>query len=227
MTVERYLQEIEGTYKESFENFKNLLLSYNNKFNLTAITDEKGVYIKHFLDSVVGEALFGKGASVAEIGSGGGFPSIPLKLYRPDLHFTLIESTGKKCVYLNEVVDKLGLDCVKVINARAEDLARQVMHREMYDICVARAVARLNTLTEYCLPFVKIGGKFIAYKGDCKEEIEEALPAVTLLGGKVEDTVEYNLPDGEKRTLVVIKKVKNTPAKYPRGNGKERKNPIK
>ena len=227
MTVENYLEQIRGIYAEKYENFKDLLLLYNNKFNLTAITDEKGIYIKHFLDSVVGESLFDKGANVAEIGSGGGFPSIPLKLYRQDLHFTLIESTGKKCAYLTEVVDKLNLDCVKVINARAEDLAKQVMHREKYDICVARAVARLNTLTEYCLPFVKVGGKFIAYKGDCVEEIEEALPAVTLLGGKIESTYEYSLPDGDKRTLVVIRKVKHTPDKYPRGNGKERKDPIK
>ena len=227
MTVENYLDDIKGKYGEIFENFKDILLLYNNKFNLTAITDEKGIYIKHFLDSVVGERLIERGAGVVEIGSGGGFPSVPLKIIRSDLSFTLIESTGKKCTYLKEVVDKLNLDCVKVINARAEDVAREVMHREKYDICLARAVARLNTLTEYCLPFVKVGGKFIAYKGDCEEELEEALPAVTLLGGRVEKTVKYCLPDGEKRTLVVVRKIKNTPTKFPRGNGKERKDPIK
>ena len=221
------MDEIRGKYFERYEKFKDLLLLYNNKFNLTAITDEKGIYIKHFLDSVVGESLFESKANIVEIGSGGGFPSIPLMLYREDLHFTLVESTGKKCTYLTEVVDKLNLGCAKVINDRAEVIAKEAMHREKYDICTARAVARLNTLAEYCLPFVKVGGKFIAYKGDCEEEIKEALPAVTVLGGKVESKLEYSLPDGEKRTLIVIRKVKNTPPKYPRGNGKERKNPIK
>ncbi|MDE7087097.1 MAG: 16S rRNA (guanine(527)-N(7))-methyltransferase RsmG [Clostridia bacterium] len=226
MDVNLYLEKIEGQYAGKFEEFKNLLLEYNNKFNLTAITDEKEIKIKHFLDSAAGEAFFKENADVVEIGSGGGFPSIPLKILREDLNFTLIESTGKKCGYLQAVVDKLNLHCVKVLNARAEDAARDKIYREKFDVAVARAVARLNTLCEYCLPFVKVGGKFIAYKGGCGEEIKEALNAIKVLGGEIETKEEYELPDGDNRTLIVIKKVAPTPLKYPRGQGKERKCPI-
>ena len=227
MTVDNYIGLIKEKYFLKFEQFKEILLDYNNKFNLTAICDENGIYIKHFLDSVAGESFFGKGANVVEIGSGGGFPSVPLKIVRDDLKFTLVESTGKKCAYLNAVVDKLGFNCVKVENMRAEDAAKKVMHREMYDVAVARAVARLNTLCEYCMPFVKVGGRFIAYKGDCGEELEEAAAAIDVLGGKVEKVEKYRLPDGENRTLVIIKKIAHTPKEYPRGQGKERKCPIK
>ena len=226
MTADIYLKKIEDDYKQRFEEFKNILLDYNNKFNLTAITDEKSIYIKHFCDSAVGEGYFPENSEVVEIGSGGGFPSIPLKILREDLKFTLIESTGKKCAYLNDVVDKLKLNCVQVLNARAEDAGKDKNYREKFDVAVARAVARLNTLSEYCLPLVKVGGRLIAYKGDCGEEIEEALKAVKVLGGEIEKVESYLLPDGEKRTLVVIKKTAHTPVKYPRGQGKERKSPI-
>ncbi len=217
---------ISGEYGEKFENFKNLLLDYNNKFNLTAITDEKEVYIKHFLDSVAGESFLIPNASVVEIGSGGGFPSIPLKIIRDDLQFLLVESTGKKCGYLQTVVDKLNLNGVQVKNARAEDAAREVIYREKFDFAVARAVARLNTLCEYCMPFVRVGGKFIAYKGDAEEEIKEAANAIKILGGELETVQSYELPNSEKRTLIVIKKVAHTPRQYPRGQGKERKAPL-
>lgn len=226
MDLQRYEKIICGELKEKFEAFKNLLLDYNNKFNLTAITDEKDIYIKHFLDCVAGDMFFDKSVSVVEIGSGGGFPSIPLKLLRDDLQFTLVESTGKKCDYLNVVVDKLKLPCVKVINARAEEIARDRKYREKFDVCTARAVARLNTLAEYCLPFVKVGGRFISYKGNCPEEIEEAKKAFEILGGELERVEQYELPNGESRSLVVVKKVKHTPEKYPRGQGKERKSPL-
>lgn len=226
MDCREYNDLICGKYGEKFVNFKDLLLEYNNKFNLTAITDEKDVYIKHFLDSVTGESFFTRNAGVVEIGSGGGFPSVPLKIIRDDLKFTLIESTNKKCGYLQTVVDKLNLKEVKVVNARAEDAARQVIYREKFDFAEARAVARLNTLCEYCMPFVKVGGKFIAYKGDNDEEIAEAANAIKTLGGELERIEKYELPNGEKRALVIIKKVAHTPAKYPRGQGKERKSPI-
>ena len=226
MNLQRYEEILQGEKKERFEAFKNLLLDYNNKFNLTAITDEKDIYIKHFLDCVSGDMFFEECVSVVEIGSGGGFPSIPLKLIRDDLQFTLVESTGKKCEYLKAVVDKLKLDCVQVVNARAEELGKDRKYREKFDVCTARAVARLNTLAEYCLPFVKIGGRFIAYKGNCTEELEEAKKAIDILGGEIETTEKYELPNGESRTLVIIKKVKRTPEKYPRGQGKERKCPL-
>lgn len=226
MDLQRYEEIINGELKERFEAFKNMLLLYNNKFNLTAITDEKDIYIKHFLDCVAGDMYFGECVSVVEIGSGGGFPSVPLKLLRDDLSFTLVESTGKKCEYLKAVVDNLKLSCVQVVNGRAEELGKVQKYREKFDVCTARAVARLNTLAEYCLPFVKLGGRFIAYKGNCTEEIEEAKKAFDILGGETEHVEKYELPNGETRTLVVVKKVKHTPEKYPRGQGKERKNPL-
>ncbi len=221
-----YYEKIIGEYSERFETLRDFLGENNKKFNLTSITDKKEVNIKHFLDSVVGEKYFPLNAAVAEIGSGGGFPSLPLKIVRDDLSFLLIESTGKKCTYLKEAVDKLEMNCVQVLNARAEDAAREVIYREKFDISVARAVARLNTLAEYCMPFVKTGGRFIAYKGDCGDEIKEAEKAFKVLGGEIETIDRYLLPDGDKRTLVIVKKVGPTPRTYPRGQGKERKCPI-
>lgn len=227
MELEKYIGLLNNEYYGKFKDFKNMLLERNRICNLTSICDEKGVFYKHFLDSIAGESLFFKGAHVAEIGSGGGFPSIPLKLVRDDLKFTLIESTGKKCAFLNEVVDKLQLNCVQVRNIRAEDGAHDKNMREKFDICCARAVAQLNTLAEYCLPFVKIGGSFIAYKGDCEEELKAAEKAIKVLGGEIEKVINYDLPEGNgKRTLISIRKVKSSPPLYPRGRGLERKKPL-
>lgn len=215
-----------GELGAKFNEFYEILCNFNQMFNLTAIKERSEIYDKHFLDSVMGEFLFDEGAEAIEIGSGAGFPSIPLKLIRPDLKLTLVESTGKKCEFLRTVVDKLGLNGVKIYNARAEDLAKDDRFREKFDYATARAVARMNTLSEYCIPFVRKGGKFIAYKGDCAEEVEEARSAVAKLGGKTDAVIEYNLKDRGKRGLVVVKKEFETPKKYPRGNGKERKNPL-
>lgn len=226
MDIEKYADLIKGELSSKFEELKALLVDNNKKFNLTAICDDEGIFIKHFLDSVVGESYFKKGAYVAEIGSGGGFPSLPLKLVRDDLKFLLIESTGKKCNHLNEAIERLNLGGMQVFCGRAEDGARDLNYRERFDYAVARAVARLNTLCEYCLPFVKVGGSFIAYKGDCDQEVEEAQKAIKVLGGKLERVEKYELPDGDKRSLVVIKKIAPTPLNYPRGQGKERKSPI-
>lgn len=227
MDVEKIAEIIKNNCSDKFEQFENLLLEYNKKCNLTSITDKKGVFIKHFLDSAAGESLFPLNSKVVEIGSGGGFPSVPLKLIRDDLDFTLIESTGKKCTFLNEVVEKIGLNCVQVLNIRAEDGARDKNLREKFDVACARAVAQLNVLCEYCLPFVKVGGSFIAYKGDCSEEIENAANAVAVLGGKLDKIISFELPDGGgKRNIIKIVKVKPTPEKYPRGQGRERKNPL-
>ena len=217
----------DSIFKEKFEIFADLLKEYNQKYNITSITDEKEVYIKHFLDSILPESCFFNGAKVVEIGSGGGFPSVPLKIVRGDLDFTLIESTGKKCEFLKTAVEKLGLDCVQVLNIRAEDGAHRENLREKFDVATARAVARLNTLCEYCLPFVKVGGSFIAYKGECVEELEESVGAVKTLGGKIEGVTSYELPENcGKRTVICIKKVSATPEKYPRGRGLERKKPL-
>lgn len=220
------LKELVEGNAEKFTAFKNLLQEHNKMYNLTAICDDEGIYYKHFLDSLAGECFFERGAKVVEIGSGGGFPSIPLKIARDDLSFTLVESTGKKCTFLQTCVDNLELSRVNVLNIRAEDGAKNSSLREKFDICCARAVARLNTLVEYCLPYVKVGGKFIAYKGDCDEEIEEAQNAIKTLGGEIERIERYELENCGKRTLIVIKKVCATPKLYPRGNGKERKSPL-
>lgn len=220
-----YKNLIENKYGEKFEKLFNLLTEHNKMYNLTSITGREEVFLKHFLDSVVGESYLKQGADVCEIGSGGGFPSLPLKIIREDLKFTLIESTGKKCSYLQTAVDNLGLEGVKVLNIRAEEGARDPSLREKFDCAVARAVARLNTLCEYCLPFVKVGGVFVAYKGDVAEEIKEAQNAVKVLGGRLEECNAFKL-NGEKRCLVVIRKEASTPAKYPRGRGLERKKPL-
>ena len=207
--------------------FYDFLTEYNKKVNLTSITEEKEVWIKHFLDSVIGEKFFEKNSSVIEIGSGGGFPSIPLKIIRSDLSFTLCDSTGKKCEYLKEAVKYLGLENVEVVCARAEDLGKNPVFREKFDVVTARAVARLNTLSEYCLPLCKVGGKFVAYKGEASEEIKEAVNAVEILGGKISAVEKTELPFGSgERNIVVIDKIKKTPPSYPRGNGKERKKPL-
>ena len=144
---------------------------------------------------------------------------------KEDINLTLLEATGKKCEFLKTVVKELGLENVTVVNDRAETLSKNPSFRESFDVCTARAVARLNTLCEYCMPFVKVNGVFVSYKGDAVEEVKEANSAISILGGKLEEVKEYEL-DGAKRALITIKKIKNTPAKYPRGNGKERKNPL-
>ena len=226
MDVRYYINKLNLDMREKFENLCDFLLQYNEKVNLTSITVKEEVFLKHFLDSILGEKLFFEGAHVIEIGSGGGFPSLPLKLFRDDLSFTLVESTGKKCDYLKACVDNFDLKCVKVVNARAEELGKDIIYREKFDCACARAVARLNVLCEYCLPLVKVGGNFVAYKGDCDDELKEAQRAIIILGGEVESIEKYSLPSGDKRTLINIKKVCATPQKYPRGNGKERKCPI-
>lgn len=227
MDINFYSELVNGKYLQQFEKLFEMLTERNKICNLTAITEKKEVFLKHFLDSAAGEKFFPEHAKVAEIGSGGGFPSLPLKIIRDDLAFTLIESTGKKCRYLQDVVDNFGFKEVIVKNIRAEDGARDLKLREKFDVATARAVARLNVLCEYCMPYVRVGGRFVAYKADADEELIEAEKAVKVLGGELEQVEKYELTGGEKRTLIVIKKVRATPEKYPRGNGRERKQPIK
>ena len=208
----------------SFEKYYQLLIHYNSMFNLTAITERVEVYKKHFVDSIINvDKLVGE--KLIDVGSGGGFPALPIKIMRPELKVTLLESTGKKCEFLKAVVKELNLKEVTVLNGRAEDFAKKIEYRENFDICTARAVARLNTLCEYCMPFVKVGGNFVSFKGNADEEIKEGLSAIKTLGGKIEDTIKYTL-DGAERALVYVKKISNTDKKYPRGNGKERNSPL-
>lgn len=220
----KYNLSLSQNQQDLFDEYYRLLIEYNSRFNITAITDREEVIVKHFVDSAIG---CGKvcGKRVIDIGSGGGFPALPIKIMNDEIELTLLEATGKKCEFLSAVVSSLGLKKVTIINDRAETLAKNLSFRERFDCCTARAVARLNTLAEYCIPFVKVGGSMVAFKGDADEEVKEAVNAVNLLGGEIVDNFKYEL-EGAKRALITIKKVKNTPNKYPRGNGKERKNPL-
>lgn len=210
---------------KNLETFKETLINYNEKVNLTSITEDLDFEIKHIYDSLKGEKYFKKNSKCIEIGSGGGFPSIPIMILREDLSFTLVESVNKKCIFLKEIIDKLNLNA-KVINIRCEELAKNSQFRESFDVVTARAVAKLNTLSEYCIPFLKKGGKFIAYKGEI-DELSESLNAINVLGGKLVDKEEYSLPlDKGNRKIYIIEKIKETPIKYPRGNGKERSKPL-
>ena len=221
---ENYNINISDKKIEKFEKFYQLLIEYNQKFNITAITDREEVIEKHFIDSLLNvDNVDGK--TLIDIGSGGGFPAIPIRIFKDDLSLVMVDSTGKKCEFLKAVVDKLELTNVSVICGRAEDLAKNEKYREKFDMCSARAVARLNTLCEYCMPFVKKGGKFIAYKGNAEEEVIEAKNAIKILGGKLEKVDNFLLNDAT-RQIITIRKEKKTPLLYPRGNGKERKKPL-
>ena len=209
---------------QSFEEYYQILIEYNNKFNLTAITEKEQVIYKNFLDSVIFKDYI-KGKTHIDIGSGGGFPAIPLKIVKPQLNTTLLEATGKKCEFLTALKDNLNLKDVTILNGRAEEYAVKKEYREQFDVCTARAVARLNILTEYCLPFVKIGGCFVAYKAQAEEEIKESENSIKTLGGKIKDIVTVQIEDFT-RTAVIIEKLKPTDIKYPRTNAQIRKRPL-
>ncbi len=215
---------LEEKQKKRFNDYYLLLKEYNEKFNLTAITDKRNVYVKHFIDSAVAVELL-KGETLIDVGSGGGFPAIPLKIMNDDLNITLLEATDKKCEFLKTVARELGLNNVNVVCGRAEEFAKNADYREKFDICTARAVARLNVLSEYCMPFVKKGGIFVAYKGDADEEVKEAEKAIKTLGGMILTHDKYVL-DGAKRALVIVEKQKITDSKYPRSNARIRNKPL-
>ena len=207
----------------SFDIYYRLLTEWNEKFNLTAITERNAVYVKHFADSLLGEYLVPENATLLDIGAGAGFPSLPIKIVRDDVTLTMVDSLKKRVNFLSCLIDELKLDKTMALHARAEDLNC----RGSYDCVVARAVAPLNTLCEYCLPFVKTGGIFIAYKaGDCEEETAAAKNAVKILGGDKADIIKRRLDDDTVRSLVVIGKVTDSPAKYPRGKNLPRKSPL-
>lgn len=216
--------EVSCEQLDSFNKYCELLIYYNNMFNITAITEREDIYKKHFIDSLLFVDKL-KGGYYLDVGSGGGFPALPVAIMRKDINYTLLEATGKKCEFLKTVVKELKLNNVKVINGRAEDLGKDIIYREKFDCVTARAVARLNTLCEYCMPFVKLGGEFLAYKGEAEEEVKEALNAINVLGGKLKEVYNSDLYEA-KRSLIVIEKISKTDKKYPRGNGKERKNPL-
>lgn len=213
---------------EQFEIYYDMLIEKNKVMNLTAITEFEEVLEKHFLDSVslIRAVDLQQPLKVMDLGTGAGFPGIPLKIVFPNLKITLADSLNKRVLFLQEVIQALGLTDIEAIHGRAEDLAREKSQRQQYDLCVSRAVANLSTLSEYCLPFVKIGGKFVSYKsGDCNEEVTNSKSAVFLLGGKITDTVKFDLGEA-KRTFVILDKVKGTPKEYPRKAGTPSKKPL-
>ena len=224
---------------EQFYSYYEMLVEKNKVMNLTAITEEREVVTKHFSDSL---SLFGllkemqaggdvwyKICNVIDVGTGAGFPGIPLKIVFPELRVTLLDSLNKRVIWLKEVCTDLGLEGVCFVHGRAEDIGRQAEHREMYDLCVSRAVANLSSLSEYCMPFVKVGGYFIPYKsGEIDEELNQAKKAIGILGGKLKSVEKFVLPGTDAaRSLVMIEKVKPVSKKYPRKAGLPTKEPLK
>ena len=220
---------------EQFYTFYKILIEWNQVMNLTAITEPEEVIVKHFVDSLsLARAVDGlgdlaeQGCSLIDVGTGAGFPGIPLKIAYPGLRLTLLDSLNKRVKFLSEVCAQLGLEQVNCIHGRAEDCGRNPELREQFDFCVSRAVANLSTLSEYCMPFVKKGGYFVPYKsGKLEEEMENGRGAVAKLGGEVKAVVPFKLPNGDERVLVKIEKVKNIDKKYPRKAGLPGKEPLR
>ncbi|MCH5187216.1 MAG: 16S rRNA (guanine(527)-N(7))-methyltransferase RsmG [Oscillospiraceae bacterium] len=221
---------LDDTQLDRFEKYMDMLLNRNKVMNLTAITEKDEIISRHFLDSVTPLMTdkFPPGASVIDIGAGAGFPSLPLKIARPDLCVTMLDSLNKRVGFLNDVILSLGLENIEAVHMRAEDGGHSEL-RESFDVAVARAVADLSVLAEYALPFVKVGGCFIAMKGgDPEEEIGGAKAAIKALGGRIEAVKEVHIDEGGlDHTLCIINKIGRTPSKYPRKAGKPAKEPIK
>ena len=216
-----YGMQLDQIMVERFEKYADLLMEWNEKFNLTAITDREDIYIKHFFDSLLLEGLYHPTGSLLDVGSGAGFPGIPLKIYDDHLGVVLLEPTGKRCSFLNTVIEELKLENIMVENMRAED------HHVKYDYVTARAVAELNILSELCLPLVHKGGHFIAMKGPkAYEEARKAVNGIRLLGGRIQEIREIELPGGQTRIFVDIVKEKETPKGYPRKFALIKKKPL-
>ena len=213
---------------KSFEKYMNLLLEWNEKINLTAITQPEEIKLKHFIDSLTVLKYINDDDKVIDIGTGAGFPGIPLKIMNENTKITLLDSLNKRINFLNIVIETLNLRNIQAIHGRAEEIARNKLYREKYDVAVSRAVANLSTLTEYMLPFVKVGGKCICMKGaNVNEELERAQNAIKELGGEIERVDNFYLSDNDnERNIIVIKKIKKTKSKYPRKAGTPSKEPL-
>lgn len=223
--------EISQKQIDMFFKYKDLLLEWNEKMNLTAITDEQEIITKHFVDSIsiLSELEIEEGGSLIDVGTGAGFPGIPIKIMRPDLKVTLLDSLNKRISFLDEVCEQLELKNVDNIHSRAEDGGQNPKLREKFDVCVSRAVANLSVLSEYCLPFVAVGGQFVSLKGPkVSEELEEGEIVIEELGGYISEIIEIEIPYSDiVHSLVIVDKEEETPKKYPRKAGTATKKPIK
>lgn len=222
--------ELNENMKNQFDRYYELLVEWNKVMNLTGITEYEEVNEKHFIDSlsIVKVIDINKIDNIIDIGTGAGFPGIPLKIAFPHLKVTLLDSLNKRIKFLNAVIDELNLNHIETIHGRAEDYAKKTEYRENYDLCVSRAVANLSTLSEYCVPYVKVGGLFISYKsGDIDEEIVKSKPAIKILGSEIENVIKFKLPGTDiNRSFVKIKKLSTTKKKYPRKAGLPAKEPL-
>jgi len=220
---------IEENICKDFFKYYNLLVSWNEKINLTAITEEDEVAVKHFLDSLnASNGIVKDGMKVIDVGTGAGFPGLPIKINNRNINLTLVDSLNKRINFLNEVIKTIGLNDVETVHSRAEDLGTNNSYREKYDVCVSRAVANLTTLCELCLPFVRVGGLFVSLKGPkADEEVKSASKAIELLGGRLKAIEHYELSDTDiNHNVVIIEKISHTPTKYPRKAPKPSKEPL-
>ena len=213
---------------KQFYNYMNLLIEWNKKINLTAIIEPDEIILKHFVDSLTISKYISDGTRVVDVGTGAGFPGIPLKIYRQDLEIILLDSLQKRINFLDEVIRELNLEKIETVHSRVEDFGKDKKYREKFDISTSRAVANLATLSEYLLPLVKIGGKVISMKGSLiEEELENSKNAIKILGGEIERVDEFDLPNSDiSRNIILIDKIKETPNKYPRKAGEPSKKPL-
>ncbi len=239
MEIKEFKEELEGYLKilninvknqqiQQLYEYMNVLIEWNKNINLTAIVESKEIILKHFIDSLTINKYIEKGINLIDVGTGAGFPGIPLKIIRPDINITLVDSLNKRIKFLDYTIGKLKLGNIKTIHKRAEELGRDKLYREKYDIATSRAVANVSTLSEYLIPLVKESGKCIYMKGpDIDTELEEGKKSIDVLGGKIINKDEFELPKTDiKRTIIVIQKYKKTPTKYPRKPGIPAKEPI-
>lgn len=214
---------------EQFFVYMNLLIEWNEKINLTAIIEPEEIILKHFIDSITILKNIEDNSKIVDVGTGAGFPGIPLGIMNPTLKITLVDSLNKRLIFLQEVINNIKLENIELIHARAEEFGQNKKYREYFDISTSRAVANLSTLSEYLIPLVKIDGKIISMKAsEANTEINDAKKAIEVLGGEIEQIEEFNLPQSDiGRTIIIIKKLKHTPNKYPRKPGIPSKEPIK